>query len=76
MSQSEVHDFLIEQRKKTDKWFTIKEVKNELKLKGFSNGQIQGVTDDLFKLSVFNLIQWKGVGVWRHHKEFRAFKNK
>ena len=74
MGQQDILYFLKDQRRLNDKWFTIKQIKEELKIKGLSNGSIQGVASDLFKLASFNQIQAQGVGIWKHHKEFRAYK--
>lgn len=73
MCQEDVSTFLEEQQEiNSNKWFTITQVQKGLKEKGFSNGVILGVRDDLYKLAAFNLIRFKGVGIWKHHKEFKA----
>lgn len=74
MSQTEVVDFLGEQYKKDSKrWFTVKEIREGLNKKGFSNGIIKGIPNDLFKLALFNQIQCKAVGILNQHKEFKAY---
>lgn len=72
MSQSDVEGFLREQRKKTAKWFSAKEVREALTKEGHSNGTINGVYDDLYKLTAFGHIEFKGEGLWKHKKLFRA----
>jgi hypothetical protein len=76
MAQADIENFLIEERKKSDKWFTIHEIKIALSNKGLSNGCIKGVADDLMRLCSFKRIDYRGVGLWEHHKEFRAFDMK
>jgi len=71
MGQREVIKYLENQRSLgNDKYFTVKEV-----TKGVvdcCNGK--GVSNDLFKLAVHGLIEWKGQGVWSHQKLFRGKK--
>ena len=73
MSQQDCLDFLKE-RKDVDphKWFTVKEIQEGLKQKGFGNGTIKNVTNDLYMLMRFGDVLWRGVGIWKHHKEFKA----
>lgn len=74
MGQNEVAAFLEERRKKSNDWLTVPQIKEGLRNKGLSNGSIQGVHNDLYKLSVHNLIECKGQGMWKHQKLFRAKK--
>jgi len=74
MGQQEVLEWLREQRKSGDNWFTTKEIKEAMREKGLSNGCIIKVYDNLYKLTSFDIIECRGVGLWDHHKEFRAYK--
>ena len=70
MGQREVLEFLNEQRKKNPKkWFEVKEIKTELEKKEVSTNNIWS---NLYKLTLFNQIQRKWVGVWNHKKIFRG----
>ena len=75
MGQQEARQFLEKERESHDNWFRIGEIRNALIHRGVSNGGIKGLASDLYKLATFNVIQVKGVGLWKHHKEFRAYKN-
>lgn len=73
MSQDDVHDFLKEQRKLDEnKWFRVKDIQDALREKGLSEGVLKGVSNDLYMLMRFGDIEWRGVGIWKHYKEFRA----
>jgi len=74
MGQREVIKFLEDKRSINEDWFAVVDVEKGLKDRGFSNGVIKGVCNDLYKLAAFNLIQWKGEGIWKHRKVFRAKK--
>lgn len=75
MAQKEILDFLGEKRAETDNWFTIQDIREGLKNKGCCNSCIKKIYNSLYKLAAFNLIQVRGVGVWRHYKVFRGYKN-
>lgn len=72
MSQLDVSNWLKNKRAYTDKYFTVREIEKGLQAKGFSNGVIKGVNHDLFRLALFNSIEFKGQGIWKHRKLFRA----
>jgi len=74
MSQNEILNFLDEERKKSEKWFTTNEVKEVLRKRGRSENSLKSVPNNLFKLASFNLIQFRGVGLWKHYKLFRGNK--
>lgn len=74
MGQQEVLNLLKEYRKQSDNWFTIRQIKNGLIEGGSSKNYTNGVPGDLLKLASFNFVQVRGIGAWRHHKEFRAYK--
>lgn len=75
MSQQDVFDFLESMRKiNGDRWFRASEIRDALAQLGFSNGVLKGVSDDIVALASYGLIDYKGVGVFNHHKEFRAKK--
>jgi len=73
MGQSDVLELLQELRKKNNKWYILRDIKRLMYDKGYSNGVVRGVSSDLLRLSIFNLIKIRGVGVWDHHKEFQAY---
>ena len=74
MGQTEVLIFLKEQRKISDNYFTVRQIKDGLVTKGFTKNYVNGVASDVYRLACFNQIQVRGIGAWRHHKEFRAYK--
>lgn len=76
MGQQEVYQVLLELRKKSNKWYTTKQIKERMFKQGFSDGYVRGVGSDLLRLAIFKLIKVKGVGIWEHHKEFQAFTYK
>lgn len=73
MSQMDCLDFLREQRKENpDKWFRVKDVQDALREQGKGNGTLKGVASDLLILTNCSDISMRGIGVWKHYKEFRA----
>lgn len=72
MSQQDVLDYLKDMIEVSDSWFRVKHIQNGLKERGFGNGVLKGVSDDLVALASFGDIEWRGVGIWSHYKEFRA----
>ena len=56
MGQEEVLNVLREHK---DKWMTIKDIKEELKKKGYTNGVIDGVNKDLNQLATYSLVHSK-----------------
>lgn len=73
MSQMDVQRFLQEQYElDPNKWFRVKDIQEGLAEKGKSNGVLKGVANDLYMLMRFGDIKWRGVGVWKHYKEFQA----
>ena len=69
MSQADCLDWL--KRQDPDKWFRVKEVQDGLESEGKGNGTIRGVSHDLMRLTLFNDLEMRGVGTWKHYKEFR-----
>ena len=73
MSQQDCFDYLMDQKLKyPDIWFRIKDVQDGLREQGKGNGTIKGVGSHLMKLTTCGDIQMRGIGVWKHYKEFRA----
>lgn len=73
MSQQDCLDWLKEQhRKNPDRWFRVKEVQAGLARKGKGNGTIKNVSVHLLKLRNWGDIQMRGVGGWKHYKEFKV----
>lgn len=74
MGQAEIMKFLKDKRKKSDDWFSVPEIKEGLKSEGYTNGELKNIHNQLYKLTMFNLIQCEGVGMWKHKKLFRGKK--
>lgn len=72
MSQQNVLDFLLAMRDENDDWYMVKDIKDGMEQIGFSNGALKGVSDDLVALASCGDIEWRGIGIWNHRKEFRA----
>lgn len=75
MGQAEVLQFLQQERKKHDNWFKTCEIQEELANNGISQGVLKRVARDINKLAIFGIIEFRGVGLWNHHKVFRAKKS-
>lgn len=75
MSQSEVYDYLKRKRKDSDDWLSVSEIKEGLKMEGFTEGKLRMIHDDLYRLALFKLIQMRGEGFWKRKHLFRGFKN-
>lgn len=73
MGQNDVYDILSKLRTKSDKWYSIEEIKAIMEDRNMSDGCIRNTKNCLFKLSCANIIQAKGQGLWDHKKLFRAF---
>lgn len=73
MGQAEAYKFLVEQRKKNDDWFPVSEIEEALKDCGCNNTD-KKIYGNLFQLVKFNMIEFKGEGLWQHRKLFRAIK--
>lgn len=73
MSQIEVLNILRNLRAKGDEWYTAKQIQQHLKDSG-KGLNTSALYNDLFKLSLFNMVEVRGVGYWNHHKEFRGLK--
>lgn len=75
MGQQDCLDYLMEQvRKNPEKWHRIKDVQEGLRKRGLGNGSIKMVGSHLLKLTNCGDIAMRGVGVWKHYKEFKAFE--
>lgn len=71
LGQAEILKHLKHKRKYTDEWFTASRIRMELKENG---NDCPGIHNDLMKLAQFKFIQWRGMGLWKHRKEFRGKK--
>lgn len=76
MGQQDVLQYLQEQRKQNDSWFRVCEIKEALESKGFSNGAIKAIGKQVRQLVLYDIIEFKGVGIWNHYKVVRAKKEK
>ncbi len=74
MGQTEVLAWLKNKRAYTDEYFTAKQIVKGLQEQGVSNGSIKNIHNNLLKLTVYQYIDCKGVGLWQHYKTFRAKK--
>lgn len=73
MSQQDCLELLQEEKKvNPERWLTVKDIQDGLRQKGKGNGTIKGVPNDLMVLSCCNDVEFRGIGFWKHHKEFRA----
>ena len=72
MTQLEVIDALKDLRRINDKWYTSTQIIEFMKDNKRLNGSGKTIYDDLLRLSMFGLIEIRGVGLWNHHKEFRG----
>ena len=68
----DVLEFLKAMRQENDDWYMVKDIKDGMKQLGFSNGVLKGISDDLFALIRCGDVEFRGKGIWEHHKEFRA----
>lgn len=75
MGQQDVLKYLEYHREKGEGWLTAKQIEKGLRELGLSNGAIVGLHSDLLRLSAFNIIEMRSVGLWDNHKEFRAHKS-
>ena len=76
MGQNEIFRFLLDERKKSDKWFNMREIKEAFRKMGYSENHIKRIPHNVMRLAFYNGIQARGVGIFEgHHKEFRAYKN-
>ena len=69
MGQAEILKFLEDKRAYSDKWYSGLEIRRSIKVN--NNGNFY---NDIGKLVCFNLIEWKGDGLWNHRKLFRGNK--
>jgi len=72
MSQRDVIIYLETQRQTNNKYYTATEIRRALKKQGISESALKNTHDNLRKLAIYGLIEWKGRGVWDHIKVFRA----
>lgn len=64
MGQIEVYEFLKDKRALEDTYFSVKQVCEGLRERGFSNGILQGVRGDLLRL------EWAGYLEVRYSNKF------
>ena len=74
MGQADVLDFLEGQRKENDKWFSIPEIRENLKEKGFQGKALLNVYANVYKLCAYKLVEIKKQGVWQRELYFRYKK--
>lgn len=76
MAQKEVLDALKEWRIISDEWLTSSQVYNRLYSKVKRPPQKATVINSLYKLASWNIIEWRGIGIYEHRKEFRGKKTR
>lgn len=76
MGQNEIIYFLEQERKLNNKWFTAKEINNGLIANNLIDKDSKNIYSQLFILTEFDMIQCRGLGLWKHYKIFRAYKNR
>jgi hypothetical protein len=77
MSQAQILEELQYLRTITNEWFSSGMLRPILLAKGYSASYLKvNLYDDLLKLSAFNAIQAKGIGLVKHMKVFRAYKKR
>lgn len=69
MSQDDCLGWLKEQKK--NEWFRVKDVQDGLRLQGKGSGTIKNVATHLLILTNWGEVKMRGVGVWKHYKEFK-----
>lgn len=74
MGQLDVYNFLKKNRKNTDKYFTVNEIKEGMLKEGYNSNLDKTLHSDLLRLATFKQIQCKGIGFWNHQKVFRGYK--
>lgn len=77
MTQTEVFDFLKEQRNISDKFFSVREIEKAIKDKGTSNGSIYGLRMDVVRLWESGFLDCKEEGnkfSFRWRRYFRLKK--
>jgi len=75
VSQQDCLDWLKEQYKLDPAgWFRVKDVQEGLRSMGAGNGTVKNVAVHLLKLRNCGDIQMRGIGAWKHYKEFKAKK--
>lgn len=72
MGQKEVYEFL---SKNPKKWFSIREIKEALDKK-YPEGTIRNVSNYLYRMAVYKIVEVKGKGIWNYHVYFRLNKQK
>ena len=75
MGQRDVLLILKDLRKVSSVFYSTEQIREEMKERGFSNGTIQGLANDVMILATWRQIEYRGVGTWQHKKEFRAYKD-
>ena len=74
MAQSDVLNYLMKKREESDDWFKVCDIKEEMRKSGFSKSALKNIHENLYKLASFQIIEFKGVGMWEHYKIFRYKK--
>jgi hypothetical protein len=72
MGQKELLDLLIDlRRKEPNKWYGTSELLGMVS-KDNNRYNKRAIYSDLYKLTTFGFLEYKGIGLWKHQKYFRA----
>lgn len=72
MGQGEIYLFLYEKRKHSEKWFSSKEIIEAISKEKKEPLCKSRVYQCLLKLTIFNFLECRGMGIKKHYKEFRV----
>lgn len=66
-------DWLVAQKKEfPHAWFRVKDVQEGLRSLGLGEGSVRNAPGQLLKLTQCGDVRIRGVGFWKHYKEFKA----
>jgi hypothetical protein len=71
MAQIDLLNTLINQRKISENWYSPLQILDLMRNNKIDYNS-KCIYNDLYKLSAFSLIEMKGIGFWKHKKEFRG----
>lgn len=72
MGQREVLDYLEQKRKESDDWYTVNQIKEALQISHPQKNGFSRLYQNINKLAVFGLIEWKQTNIWHNKRVFRG----
>lgn len=72
MGQREVQAWLENKRAISPRYYKVKDIKKGMRADGHTDAVCLRAGECCFKLALYGLIEWRGRGIWAHHKEFRG----